>query len=150
MSNAPNKIHIAPHDDQPYPHQRTQSLNTRQPRPQTSSVIRHARNHTYSESSPNTVASPLKQTEDGDREPPTSPVQSLVTTYLRQFLQGCGTSLCQTPLCASNTAFPYKDANEIAAKAVEAASNGTGDLCPRLEARSSQNVAQREIVAGKV
>ncbi|KAF9205089.1 putative E3 ubiquitin-protein ligase HTD2 [Podila verticillata] len=147
MSNAPNKIHVAPPDDQPYPHQRTQSLNARQPRTQASSVIRHARNHTYSESSPNTVTTPLKRTEDGDREPATSPDQSLVTRYLRQFLQGCGTPLCQTPLCASNTAFPYKDANEIAAKAVETASNGTEDLCPRLEARPSQNGAQREIVA---
>ncbi|KAF9378542.1 hypothetical protein CPB97_009514, partial [Podila verticillata] len=55
--------------------------------------------------------------------------------------------MCQTPLCASNTAFPYKDASEIAAKAVEAASNGTGDLCPRLEAMPSQNGAQREIIA---
>lgn len=70
--------------------------------------------------------------------------------YLRQFLQGCGTPLCQTPLCASNTAFPFKDANEIAAKAVEAATNGTRDLCPRLEARASQNGVQREIVAGKI
>ncbi|KAF9334566.1 putative E3 ubiquitin-protein ligase HTD2 [Podila minutissima] len=129
----------------PYPHQRTQSLNTRQPRTQASSVIRHARNHTYSESSPVAVAP--KRAEDGDREPATLPDQSLVTRYLRQFLQGCGTPLCHTPLCASNTAFPFKDANEIAAKAVEAATNGTGDLCPRLEARASQNGVQREIVA---
>ncbi|KAG0086114.1 putative E3 ubiquitin-protein ligase HTD2 [Podila epicladia] len=143
--SAPNKIHVVPHDDQPYPHQRTQSLNTRQPRTQASSVIRHARNHTYSESSPVAVAP--KRTEDGDRESATSPDQSLVTRYLRQFLQGCGTPPCQTPLCASNTAFPFKDANEIAAKAVEAASNGTADLCPRLEARASQNGVQREIVA---
>ncbi|KAF9429612.1 putative E3 ubiquitin-protein ligase HTD2 [Podila epigama] len=70
-----------------------------------------------------------------------------MTKYLRQFLQGCGTPLCSTPFCASNPAFPFKDANEIAAKAVEAASNGTGDLCPRLESRVPPAGAQREIVA---
>ncbi|KAG0343383.1 hypothetical protein BG004_005351 [Podila humilis] len=137
----------------PYPHQRTQSLSSsRQSRGQTSSVIRHARNHTYSEASTTTkpvssnASTTSKRAEDGDRDH-AAPDQSLVTRYLRQFLQGCGATPCQTPLCASNLTFPFKDASEIAAKAVEAASGGTGELCPRLEARISQNAPTREIVA---
>ncbi|KAF9946578.1 putative E3 ubiquitin-protein ligase HTD2, partial [Modicella reniformis] len=76
-----------------------------------------------------------------------SPEQQLVTKYLRQFLQGCGLAPCQTPLCASNPNFPFKDANEIACKAVEVASNGPGELCSRLEARPASCGPQREIVA---
>jgi len=55
---------------------------------------------------------------------------------------------CQTPLCASNPSFPYKDVNEITGKATEAAFNGSGDLCPRIETRPVSS-GQREIVAGK-
>ncbi|KAF9586084.1 putative E3 ubiquitin-protein ligase HTD2 [Lunasporangiospora selenospora] len=54
---------------------------------------------------------------------------------------------CPTPLCASNPAFPLKDPTEIAAKAVEAASRGTGELCPRLEPRSASSGTQREMIA---
>ncbi|KAK3813070.1 MAG: hypothetical protein J3Q66DRAFT_42246 [Benniella sp.] len=75
-----------------------------------------------------------------------SPDQLLVTKYLQQFLQGCGTVPCQTPLCASNPKFPYKDVNEITGKATEAAFNGSGDLCPRIETRPVSS-GQREIVA---
>ncbi|KAG0377616.1 putative E3 ubiquitin-protein ligase HTD2, partial [Mortierella sp. AD032] len=74
---------------------------------------------------------------------PPSPHQQLVALYLRQFLQGCGVVTCNTPLCLSNPGFPFKDASEIAVKAVEMATKGTGDLCPRLETRP----VQREIVA---
>jgi hypothetical protein len=68
--------------------------------------------------------------------------------YLRQFLQGCGAVPCNTHLCASNPRFPFKDASEIAVKAVEMAVKGTGDLCPRLETRPASGGMQREIVAG--
>ncbi|KAG0274903.1 putative E3 ubiquitin-protein ligase HTD2 [Linnemannia exigua] len=67
--------------------------------------------------------------------------------YLRQFLQGCGVVPCNTPLCVSNPGFPFKDASEIAVKAVEMAAKGTGDLCPRLETRPVSGGMQREIVA---
>lgn len=79
-----------------------------------------------------------------------SPLVSLNVSarYLRQFLQGCGVQLCPTPLCASNPNFPFKDANEIASKARETASNGPGELCPRLETRPASGGQQREIVAG--
>ncbi|KAI8599099.1 hypothetical protein EDD21DRAFT_417111 [Dissophora ornata] len=150
----------------PYPHQRTQSLTSRQPRVQQSSVIRHARNHTYSDTIPPHYSSLMTRIRAEDTNPPEldipgattssgsiststtpSPDQQLVTRYLRQFLQGCGVTPCPTPLCASNPDFPLKHANEIAVKAVEIASKGTGEICPRLETWSASSGQQREIVA---
>ncbi|KAH7048105.1 hypothetical protein BKA57DRAFT_464140 [Linnemannia elongata] len=151
----------------PYPHQRTQSLHAnRNPRMQQSSVIRHSRNHTYSDS--NTQFAGALTTrgrgeelsiQDADvtrsalstgihtSSVTASPNQQLMSIYLRQFLQGCGIASCSTPLCASNPGFPLKDPNEIAVKAVEMAAKGTGDLCSRLETRPTSATTQREIVA---
>ncbi|KAF9204525.1 putative E3 ubiquitin-protein ligase HTD2 [Haplosporangium sp. Z 27] len=154
----------------PYPHQRTQSLSTsRQPRTQQSSVIRHSRTHTYSDalglqSGPPTSRNRSEITNSNESDltgpqnllisataPNTSSSstqdQQLVNRYLRQFLKGCGTPNCPTLLCASNQNFALKEANEIAAKAIEAAARGPGDLCPHLESRSPSSSVQREIVA---
>ncbi|KAF9291068.1 putative E3 ubiquitin-protein ligase HTD2 [Linnemannia elongata] len=145
----------------------TQSLHAnRNPRMQQSSVIRHSRNHTYSDS--NTQFAGALTTrgrgeelsiQDADvtrsalstgihtSSVTASPNQQLMSIYLRQFLQGCGIASCSTPLCASNPGFPLKDPNEIAVKAVEMAAKGTGDLCSRLETRPTSATTQREIVA---
>lgn len=151
---------------------RAQALSSaRPPRIQQSSVIRHSRNHIYSKaqtpqstaltSRTHTDGSPVSGAEAGGSStaslsimPASSqsvtlaPDNQLVITYTRQFLKGCGVSNCQTPLCASNPNFPLKDQREIAVKAVEAATQGTGEICPHLESRPTSGGVPREIVAG--
>ncbi|KAG9325799.1 hypothetical protein KVV02_005723, partial [Mortierella alpina] len=175
-AHSPQQQHRRPHPTVsvpgvPYPHVRPQALSSaRQPRIQQSSVIRHSRNHIYSKAqTPQSTALASRTHPDGSSASGTEaggssttslsimpasspsaalpPNQQLIGKYLRQFLQGCGVSICQTPLCRSNPSFPLKDPNEISAKAMELATQGTGEICPHLGSRSTSGGVPREIVA---